>query len=181
MAGMGPAPKPDADRRRTNASTFQWKMLPAAGRAGEPPALPPLREWDARTLAEWSYWWSTPQATAWDQSGRSLARWALMFDRLLTDDNPPTTLHAQLLAIEDRHGFTPAAMLKLRWLIDESPATPAKQPARPDAAPGSGLAQLIALRGGAGPAPKNPRKRSASKKSPKQPLAERPARSPRPK
>lgn len=39
MAGNGPAPKPDAQRRRRNATVAMTK-LPAAGRRGRPPAWP---------------------------------------------------------------------------------------------------------------------------------------------
>lgn len=117
MAGMGPAPKPDAQRRRRNSATFEWTLLPSEGRAGDPPPLPSWGSWSAATVEAWGEWWSTPQATAWDQSGRSLWRWLMLFEKMLTDAEAPVSLHTQLQAIEDRHGFTPAAMLKLRWRI----------------------------------------------------------------
>lgn len=179
----GPAPKPDADRRRRNAPTFKWHILPAAGRSGPPPALPTLREWSEPLLAEWASWWATPQATAWDQSGKSLLRWALMTDRVMTELEPPTALHAQILAIEDRHGFSPAAMLKLRWVIDDLEPAAVKPKGRSvsgDPPVGSGLGQLLVLRGGA--AQPAPVKRTAARKAPaKKPAAKKVGARPRAK
>src|SRR4051812_8501022 len=109
----GPNPKPDAQRIRRNSPTFDWRMLPAEGRKVAAPALPAGRKWHPTTVAEWDYWWSTPQACAWDQSGFSLHRWALLMDRIHSEPEAPVALHAQVLAIEDRHGFSPAHMLKL--------------------------------------------------------------------
>lgn len=123
----GPPPKPGAIRR--NKPTLgEWIELPPEGRKGKPPKLPSWRKWDPVTVEVWNGWWSTPQATQWDQSGRSLHRWALMFDRLITDPDAPVTLHTQLSALEDRHGFTHRAMVQLRWRIRQDPAPPYQPP-----------------------------------------------------
>jgi hypothetical protein len=148
MAGMGPAPKPDAQRRRRNSPTFEWTLLPAEGRQGDAPPLPEWQPWAQATVDAWAQWWSTPQATVWDPSGRSLWRWAVLFDKMLTDPEAPVSMHTQMQAIEDRHGFTPAAMLKLRWRIvgDElAERRDERPPSRPKSAKSqtSGLAARL--------------------------------------
>ncbi len=112
---MGPPPKPGAIRR--NKSTFEWVLLPREGRKEEAPALPSWRPWHEATVQAWQSWWSTPQATKWDPSGRSLWRWAYLFDRMVTDPDAPVTVHTQMTALEDRHGFSEKAMLNLRWRV----------------------------------------------------------------
>lgn len=127
----GPPPKPGAIRR--NKPTLgDWVELPPEGRKGKPPPLPKWRKWHPATVEAWAGWWSTPQATRWDQSGRSLLRWALLFDRMMTDPDCPVTVHTQMAAIEDRHGFTAKAMVQLRWRLREDPAPP-PTPRRGDA------------------------------------------------
>jgi hypothetical protein len=54
-----------------------------------------------------------------------------MLDIILSADEPPVSLHAQILAIEDRHGFSPAAMLKLRWRIVNDELAAQRQDSRP--------------------------------------------------
>jgi hypothetical protein len=130
----GPLPKPAHARLRANAPTFPEVPLPADGRAGDPPPLPPLKAWHPATLEAWAAWWSTPQAAMWDQTGRTLHRWALLYDQLVNDPEAPAGLHGQLLQLEDRHGMSPAAMLKLRWSVAaaEAPTPPAPTPAKAD-------------------------------------------------
>jgi hypothetical protein len=120
----GPLPKPAAERHRREAPTYETRRLPASGRPGPAPELPPLRAWSTATLEAWSYWWSTPQACAWDQSGRSLHRWAMLYDEIATDGGN-ASLHGQLMALEDRHGMSPVAMAKLRWeIVTDAEPTP---------------------------------------------------------
>ena len=168
----GPAPKPDDQRRRRNVPTFNWTLLPSEGRTAPAPELPSWREWSDGLRSEWVYWWSTPQATAWDQSGHSLLRWATLLDQVLTAAEPPISAHAQILAIEDRHGFTPAAMLKLRWqVVTDELGDAREQPARPKRARSAksqtaGLAsrlRAVPAPATAEPAKKAPRKRAAKK------------------
>lgn len=159
----GPAPKPDDQRRRRNAPTFQWTFLPSEGRKDPSPDLPAWREWSAGLRAEWEFWWSTPQATAWDPSGHSLLRWAQLLDTVLTNPDAPVSIHAQLLAIEDRHGFSPAAMLKLRWRIvaDELGEKRAEPPKRARSAKAQTASLASRLRAVPNPVPakKPPRKK----------------------
>ena len=117
MAGMGPAPKADADRRRANAPTFGWTVLPAA-RPGPAPELPPVREWSAETERWWAALWSKPQATQWDQSGMSAVPMAILYEDIQSDpDARAAALLGELRQHEDRHGLNPKAMLQLRWLL----------------------------------------------------------------
>jgi hypothetical protein len=118
----GPPPKPGAIRR--NRPTFEWVELPAEGRTGKPPKLPAWRKWHKGTVEAWNGWWSTPQATQWDESGRSLLRWALLFDRLMTEPDCPVSVHTQIQVIEDRHGFSQRSMLNLRWRIKATDPDP---------------------------------------------------------
>lgn len=141
----GPAPKPTEDRRRTNEPTFGWTDLPAAGREGPPPAM--SDDHDYSEFAEW--WadlWSSPQAEAWDQSGRTMFGY-LECKRLLNTIEivqradgrelavpaaPRTAILAEMRQIEDRHGLNPKAMMQLRWRIVDGVA-PAVKPKKPPA------------------------------------------------
>lgn len=144
MAGMGPPPKPGAIRR--NKPTLgEWVELPAEGRKGKPPALPKWRAWHPATVEAWAGWWSTPQATQWDQSGRSLWRWLLLFDRLITDPECPVSVHTQMNGIEDRHGFSHRAMVQLRWRIKRDEVG-AKRDERATAKTSASEAKAVAAR-----------------------------------
>lgn len=76
--------KPDAERRNRNPKPFGWTDLPAGGREGPPPKLPPIRKWSAATRAQWKAWWSLPQAVMWDPSGLTLHRLALLHEILVS-------------------------------------------------------------------------------------------------
>jgi hypothetical protein len=111
----GPLPKPNAVRRPSGSADFV--VLPAEGRQGPPPPLPAVRAWAPATLDAWARLWASPQATRWGDDGASLVGWAIVFDRLVSDDGPPAPLLAQLRATEAEFGLTPAGMAKLRWTI----------------------------------------------------------------
>ncbi len=114
-------PKPDSERRNRSPKAFEWLDLPAAGRKGAAPKLPALRKWSTETKRWWSALWSTPQAVAWDQTGESLVRLALLYDDLqYLEPGKSTGISAEMRAIEDRHGLSPKSMLQLRWRIVES-------------------------------------------------------------
>ena len=115
----GPIPKPAGQRLRTGAATYSETLLPSEGRHGSPPELPSLKQWHPATVEAWTAWWRTPQATQWDATGRSLHRWALLYDELVSNPAAPAAIHAQLLQLEDRHGMAPQSMAKLRWRVDE--------------------------------------------------------------
>ena len=116
MAGMGPAPKPTAQRRRGLASAAMTR-LPAEGRQGEPP------EWPLATTAAfdedtWRDLWSTPQAAAWERLGVGTVRLVARYVVLLAEaDVGEPKAAAEVRQIEDRLGLSPLAMLRLRWEV----------------------------------------------------------------
>lgn len=114
MAGMGPPPKKDADRRRRNA-TVAMTMLPPGGRKGRVPKWP-ISEATAAELALWAELWRTPQAVAWERmhSGREVAQY-VRFKIRAEDGALDEAKEARQLG--DRLGLTPLAMLRLRWEI----------------------------------------------------------------
>lgn len=121
-------PKPDDQRRNRVEPRFGWVDLPAAGRVGEPPGLPVRVDgaWSSQTLDAWSDLWSSPQSTQWDQSGRTLHRWAICHEDVVRyqaqRDPVPASLLSEMRQLEDRHGLSPKAMLQLRWRIAETEA-----------------------------------------------------------
>ncbi len=119
-------PKGDGERRNRAERQFDWSVLPLEGRDGPPPALPAWRDWTAQTLAWWAELWATPQATMWDQSGRSMHTLALLHHELMTSNDgawaKAAKVSAEMRQHEDRHGLTPKAMLQLRWRVSSSPA-----------------------------------------------------------
>ncbi len=129
----GPLPKRSDQRIRTKPPTYAETALPAAGRQGAAPPLPPLKAWHPATVAAWSAWWATPQAVLWDADGKSLHRWAVLFDMIATDPTTSASVHAQLLQLEDRHGFSPQALAKLRWAIAAADPEPVPGTAVPAA------------------------------------------------
>lgn len=120
---MGPAPKPDAERRRTNSATFSWTYLPAAGRKGKTPPLPKWRIWHPETLVWWRKLWTTPQATQWKDDGSTLLVLAALYDDLISGRSDPAKVSAEMRQHEDRHGLNPKAMLQLRWRLDDGEQT----------------------------------------------------------
>ncbi len=121
MAGMGPAPKPDAERRRTNAPSFEWKILPTSHDIAAP-ELPEWRIWQDRTREWWTNLWAKPQATQWVADGSTLFSLALLMDDVIAGRTDVNKASPEIRQHEDRHGLNPKAMLQLRWRIDEPPA-----------------------------------------------------------
>lgn len=118
MANPAGQLKPDGQKVTRHAPTFDWTLLPAAGRPGPPPPLPAgLRKWRKATRDAWADIWSSPQATAWDQSGRTLHTWAALHHDLIVGERATASISAEMRQHEDRHGLNPAAMLRLRWRI----------------------------------------------------------------
>jgi len=113
-------PKPDGQKVTRHAPTFQWITLPAEGRQGTAPTLPKIRLWSAATKAAWKLLWSSPQATQWDQTGRTLHAWAALHHDLVEGERAVAGVAAEMRNIADRHGLNPKAMLQLRWRIAES-------------------------------------------------------------
>jgi hypothetical protein len=62
---MSRGPLPQPQRRRTNAPAIPTTNLPAAGRSGPAPELPPGVELGTVGRAWYDWAWATPQAAAW--------------------------------------------------------------------------------------------------------------------
>jgi hypothetical protein len=145
MAGIGPAPNPESRVRQKNpnAGPTSWVELPREGRKDPAPALPKVPrwlgkankgKWPAATTKAWREMWALPQATQWDQTGKSLLGWAQLHALVELEGPLPARL-AEMRQHEDRHGLSPAAMQRLRWRIPPAP--------EPDELPGG-------IAGGAG-------------------------------
>lgn len=116
MAGMGPPPKPTAQRRR-GLSTAPATRLPAEGRQGDPPPWP-LSLSAAYDEGAWADLWSTPQAAAWERLGPGTVRIVARYVVLLAEaDVGEPKAAAEVRQLEDRLGLSPMAMLRLRWEV----------------------------------------------------------------
>lgn len=126
--------KPDGQKVTRHAPTFDWVILPASGRKGPVPKLPGGTKWLKATREAWADLWSSPQAVAWDQSGRTLHSWAEAHHALQEakkDGKSVTPILAEMRSIEDRHGLNPKAMLQLRWRIVDDEGVVVSQPSEP--------------------------------------------------
>ena len=117
----GPAPKPDAQRRRTNAPMANTVRLPASGRQGPAPTPPEGLLPDYRKV--WVELWSTPQAVAWERLGwtRVIGRYILLLQKVegsFQSGKPSALMLGEVRQLEDRIGLTPMSMLRLRWEVD---------------------------------------------------------------
>jgi hypothetical protein len=101
--------------------------LPAAGRAGDPPAWPLGDPQSPDEADAWAQLWATPQAAQWERLGwtRTVARYC----RVMVAAEEPgakAALLAQATVLEDRLGLTPKAMRLLLWqVVEEEPVRPA--------------------------------------------------------
>jgi hypothetical protein len=138
----GPPGKPASTRRRRNSQPGA-RILPAAGRQGNPPRWPLHRPASDEEAALWAELWATPQAHAWNDvaNPRVVARYVLWSVAAESDAAaPPVALLAELRQLEDRLGLSPMAMTRLRWTIEQVSSipdtpTPASGQASPANAP----------------------------------------------
>lgn len=138
MAGMGPAPNPQARRRNPRAGGADTVRLPAEGNKDKPPAWPLPGKMQAGELAAWRELWATPQSVQWRRLGwvRTVARYCRI---MVEAEKPkaPATLSAEARQFEDRLGLSPLAMSRMRppWVIveDEVAAARADRDATPPA------------------------------------------------
>lgn len=148
MAGMGPSPKPDAERRRTNSPSFQWTSLPLTHDI-EAPALPEWRMWHPKTIEWWQSLWRKPQATQWVADGSTLFSLALLMDDVIAGRADTVKASPEIRQHEDRHGLNPKAMLQLRWRVDDEPPTAPAPPAPKKKADPRRKAAMKVIEGGA--------------------------------
>lgn len=120
----GPAPKAHSLRRgkspRTDTLATATRVLPRAGRPGDPPPWP-LGTRPPKAVADvWANLWRLPQAVVWEEQGseRVVARYTRV---LLAAERPKATgVHLQeVRQLEDRLGLSPMSMLRLRWSIGD--------------------------------------------------------------
>ncbi len=127
----GPPPDPNA-LRRNRKEDAEWVTLPAAGRAGDPPAFP-LTDPNDVELRRWAELWAKPQAVQWDKQG--LHYTVAMFVRKLGEAevrDSSATLVTAVMRMQDQLGLTEAGMRAMRWRIGE-PSKQAKTDAKADA------------------------------------------------
>ncbi len=117
----GPPPDPNA-LRRDRKTDGEWTVLPAEGRAGDPPAWP-LSEhefggWAEREMELWRRLWATPQAVQWQTMGQELEV-ALYVRRLVEVEQPGAAANLATLVrqMADALGLTIPGLRTNRWKI----------------------------------------------------------------
>jgi hypothetical protein len=96
-----PGPLPAAQRQRRNAPTIPTTELPAGGRSGPAPTVPPWTKLARAGRAWWRWAWSTPQACAW---GVAAGQEAMVARRAALEDD--------LAALETLQGLDLGAALE---------------------------------------------------------------------
>jgi hypothetical protein len=121
---MGRLPKPPDQVRRPDRQ--RWRRLDAPTRVDVPP-LPERHDhdgWTAEAEQAWSVWWRSPMATAWIEADQVALRRAI---RLVDDAaRGRRGTDSALVALLDRLGLTPAGRLRLQWLAEPDPKSPAQ-------------------------------------------------------
>lgn len=112
----GPPPDPNA-LRRDRKSDGEWTVLPAEGRAGDPPAWP-LTDATARELELWVGLWAKPQAVQWERLGQA-TEVALYVRRLAEAEErgSATSLTTLVRQLADALGLTIPGLRVNRWKI----------------------------------------------------------------
>lgn len=144
---MPRAPKPPGQRVRRNKDQKQWRGLPAGGRQGKPPALPPKRPgWLKATRAWWATIWASPMAIAWLPADvPALVRLARLIEYDLRGDGEKETW-SEIRQLEDRFGLSPKARRLLMWEVSNTPGQTPDEPApEPDREPLADVRRLRAV------------------------------------
>jgi hypothetical protein len=123
----GPPPDPNALRRDRDGS--DWIDLPAAGRAGDPPAWPLSRR-TKRELAVWEGEWKRPQAVIWEARSQELEV-ALYVRAVVVSERPRASAadRAVVLRFMEDLGLSQSGLARNRWRIVDGTARP--EPRRP--------------------------------------------------
>lgn len=146
-ARSGPPPDPNALRRDRDAG--EWKILPAAGRPGDPPDWPLLEQTD-REAVLWADLWTRPQAVVWEAQRQDLEV-ALYVRRLAEAEVADSSVALSTLVrqMADSLGLTTPGLRSNRWRIDAAPAEATA--AKPKAAPARARARdRLRVVGGSG-------------------------------
>lgn len=118
----GPPPDPNALSRERDAG--EWFVLPAAGRAGDPPEWP-LVEPTERELELWARLWAKPQALMWQRLGLEFE--VAIYTRRLGEAElaeSKVNLSTLLRQMSDSLGLTTPGMRANRWRIEAAPDSP---------------------------------------------------------
>jgi hypothetical protein len=130
----GPPPDPNALARERDAG--EWTILPASGRAGDPPEWPLMLPVD-RELELWARLWGKPQALMWERLGLEFE--VAMYVRRLAEAEAAessVSLSTLVRQMSDSLGLTTPGMRANRWKIEQvadvAPATdrPTRESAR---------------------------------------------------
>lgn len=115
----GPPPDPNALSRDSS----DWLVLPAAGRAGDPPEWP-LPDPVGRETDLWEQLWVKPQAVAWEQNGSHIEV-ALYVRRLTEAEQRDSAVNLSTLVRQmgDSLGLTTPGMRCNRWRIGQPEET----------------------------------------------------------
>ena len=122
----GPAPKTNSVRaggnQRTDTLSTALRVLPRAGRTGDPPAWPLGGRPSRAILDAWADLWRLPQAVAWEEQAleRLVARYVRTLVRAEAPKAPAAVM-AEARQLEDRLGLSSMAMLRLRWSVGDVP------------------------------------------------------------
>jgi hypothetical protein len=109
----GPLPKPAGTRRRRNKTASPVVLPVESGR--KCPKLENEAAFLPETVTWWERLWSSPMAALYlDVDAFALERLALMIDQANRGQAGPTLL-AEIRALEDRFGLSPAARRRLQW------------------------------------------------------------------
>lgn len=121
-ARSGPAPDPNALRRRRDTS--EWIALPASGREGDPPDWPLPRP-TKRERELWEQLWAKPQAIMWELRGQELEV-ALYVRRFREAEKPgsPVTLSTWVTRQSEILGLSSMGLRANRWRIVDDDEVP---------------------------------------------------------
>ena len=115
MAGRGPAPK--ANRQRRNDPTRgEWVDLPPLER----PILPelPAGEWSERTQTAWAAWRKDPVTGQYsDADVQAAIDLAYTYEQWVRE--PSAAIAAEMRQRQDRLGLNPKGKRDLRWRVTE--------------------------------------------------------------
>lgn len=122
MAGRGPAPKAEAQRRNfTKPKRGEWVDLPAENTA-KPPVMPraPRGGWATGTRSAWRAWWCDPASLMWSPADRSaLEQLATLHHDL---ERGKISLAGEVRLRMDSLGLTQKGKRDFRWRIVEPAA-----------------------------------------------------------
>lgn len=118
-ARSGPAPDPNAVRRRDHVDPKGWVVLPVEGRKGVVPVFP-LRDGSSVELELWGELWLKPQAVMWEKLG--LRFQVAAYVRAFLESVEPEAsagIKTAVIRMEGELGISLPGMAALRWRLSE--------------------------------------------------------------